>query len=120
MLAETAVFTRCAAALPCVLTRAPASLSLWHHQAAAAWSGAKPPGTDAADWCYLQLRKHACAITQAADDTSLQLPTRQALHRLQLQILAGNLGLAARQGHQVRTCSGTNRQCAGSRDLGES
>lgn len=74
-------------------------------QAAAAWMAVKPPGVAHADWCYLQLRKHVCSISEAADDAGLELAARQALQRLLLTALTGNLALAARQGQQVRSCA---------------
>ena len=68
-------------------------------QAAAAWSSVKQQ--EVTDWCYQQLRKHLCSVGAAGTNEALRLDTRRALQRLQFSILAGNLGLAARQGHQV-------------------
>lgn len=73
-------------------------------QAASAWHGVQQG--EQADWCYLQLRKHLCSITAAGANPALQLDTRRALQRLQFGILTGNLGLAARQKHQVGQCLG--------------
>lgn len=75
-------------------------------QAASAWHGVQQ--REQSDWCYLQLRKHLCSITAAGANSALQLDTRRALQRLQFGILTGNLGLAARQKHQVGIYSYSN------------